>query len=364
VGGANIVSASGRSSLKRLAAAIFLVLDLFTARATAEEAREIVDMAGRRVTVPTHIGKVFGASPPTTLLLYALAPETLVALNAPLRGDEGPFLRKEILELPALGGSSGAGRRLNPEEAINRRPDLILSWFDESGAPQGRDAILDKAGAPIVYVKLGNLPDHAAAFRFLGELLGKKERAEALAAYIEAAVVRVSAASAATPDEAKVKVYYAMSPDGLATACAESFHSEPIRVAGGDNVYSCEGVPPKGMPRIGLERIMLLQPQMVLAQDRSFLEDPSTRELWRNVPAVKSGQIFTIPHAPFNWLDRPPSFMRALGVQWLAHLFYPKRFPLDLKAETRRFYALFLGIELTDAQYEQIVAGTDGERRP
>jgi iron complex transport system substrate-binding protein len=361
VGGANTVSAKGRSALKRLAAAIFLVLNLFMARATAEDAREIVDMAGRRVTVPTHIGRVFGASPPTTLLLYALAPETLVALNAPLRGDEGPFLRKEVLELPALGGSSGAGRRLNPEEAINRRPDVIISWFDESGAPQGRDASLDKAGAPMVYVKLGNLPDHAAAFRFLGELLGKKERAEALAEYIEAAVARVSAA---TPDEAKVKVYYAMSPDGLATACAESLHSEPIRVAGGDNVYSCEGVPPKGMLRIGLERIVVLQPQMVLTQDRSFLEDPSTRELWRNVPAVKFGQIFTIPHAPFNWLDRPPSFMRALGVQWLAHLFYPSRFPLDLKAETRRFYALFLGIELTDAQYEQIVAGADGERRP
>ncbi|MDR2688511.1 MAG: hypothetical protein LBB76_01975, partial [Azoarcus sp.] len=39
----------------------------------------------------------------------------------------------------------------------------------------------------------------------------------------------------------------------------------------------------------------------------------------------------------------------ALGAQWLAHLLYPQDFPLDLKAETRRFYQRFLGVLINDA---------------
>jgi iron complex transport system substrate-binding protein len=40
--------------------------------------------------------------------------------------------------------------------------------------------------------------------------------------------------------------------------------------------------------------------------------------------------------------------MRILGIQWLTHCLYPDRFPLDLPAETQKFYRLFLRIDLDD----------------
>jgi len=44
--------------------------------------RTITDMAGRTVTVPQDIKKVYCTSPPGTLLLYTLAPEKMVGWNS------------------------------------------------------------------------------------------------------------------------------------------------------------------------------------------------------------------------------------------------------------------------------------------
>jgi len=33
------------------------------------------------------------------------------------------------------------------------------------------------------------------------------------------------------------------------------------------------------------------------------------------------------PDTPFDWMDRPPSFLRLLVAKWLAGMLYPKTFP-------------------------------------
>ena len=39
---------------------------------------EVIDSAGRHVTIPTAIQRVMPAGPPAAILLYALAPEKLI----------------------------------------------------------------------------------------------------------------------------------------------------------------------------------------------------------------------------------------------------------------------------------------------
>ena len=43
--------------------------------------RTVVDMAGREVTVPHQIDKVFSTNPPGTILLYTMDPELLIGWN-------------------------------------------------------------------------------------------------------------------------------------------------------------------------------------------------------------------------------------------------------------------------------------------
>ena len=68
-----------------------------------------------------------------------------------------------------------------------------------------------------------------------------------------------------------------------------------------------------------------------------------------------------MPQYPFNWIDRPPSVNRIIGIKWVAHLLYPDLFPYDMRAETRRFYATFYHWNLTDAELNRTSRHRDKE---
>lgn len=335
--------------------AFLSLLLIWPGQSLAGQTREITDMAGRKVVIPAHPTRIYGSAPPVTLTLYALAPELLIGLNVPFRGDEKPFLRKETIDLPAIGSQAGMGRQLNLEEVASHRPDLVIAWLGHFMDMAQAEASFGKIGAPVVFVRLETLADYADAFVFLGALLGREEKAGEFSRYISTALERVNKATADIPQAERLRVYYAESPDGLATDCDKSFHTEPIVLAAGDNVYHCDQSSHFGMDKIGIEQIIALRPSLILAQDKRFAAVAKGNPSWRNVEAIKTGRIVFVPHAPFNWLDRPPSYMRALGIQWLANVFYPSRFPLDLTSETKAFYRLFLGVELSDADVARIV---------
>jgi iron complex transport system substrate-binding protein len=331
-----------------LAAAVLLL-------ASSAGAREIVDMRGRHVTIPDKITKIYSASYPLTLLFYAFAPDLLVATNFAVPEANKPFVPREVAMLPGIGTTMGQGRAMNPEEVLVHRPDFILAWldpFDDTGPTERQFA---PTGLPIVFVRVNRLADYPAALQFLGDIFDRPARATALGTYIEQAMTRVQKAVGNLPSAQRLRVYYAESRDGLATECDNSFHAEPILVAGAENVHHCPQVTHFGMEKMSLEQIIAYRPSLVLAQDRRFAETVKADPNWRNVEAVQTGRIIAVPQVPFNWLDRPPSFMRALGIQWLANRFYPDLFPLDARAETKTFYHLFLGVELSDADVDRIL---------
>jgi iron complex transport system substrate-binding protein len=63
------------------------------------------------------------------------------------------------------------------------------------------------------------------------------------------------------------------------------------------------------------------------------------------------------PQLPFGWVDFPPSVNRLIGMWWLAKIFYPERFPEDMRTLTRDFYRLFYHVSIDDRQIERILAG-------
>lgn len=317
--------------------------------------REITDMVGRKVTIPVDVAKVYGSSPPVNYLMYAVAPDMMAGLSFPISDADKPFLRPQTQSLPLLGAVMGQGRQFNPEEILKVKPDFVLAWVDRFGNPENTVARFAKIGLPVVIVKLDGLADYPATLTFLGDILGRGERSKVLADYVTSAMQRVSAAVGDIPADKRVKVYYAQSGTGLSTECDSSFHVEPVLMAGGDIVHHCQQSTHVGMETVSLEQVLAYQPQIILSQDRGFARSVAEKPEWRNVDAVKNGRVVVIPRTPYNWLDRPPSFMRALGIQWLANLFYPERFPLDLKAETKAFYKLFLGVDVSDSGVEQIL---------
>jgi iron complex transport system substrate-binding protein len=321
---------------------LLLLLILLPGRTPCAGAREIIDMAGRKVSVPDTIQKAYGTSPPATYMIYAMDPGLVAGFNFPFNPSEGRYLDPRMGQLPVVGGWFGQGRVANLETLLKVKPDIIVMWkWRNSASGEKSEQVLKPLNIPVIYIVLDSLDDYPAAFGFLGKLFNLNERAETLSRYAERSLERAEQMHAKIPAS-----YYAEGPDGLSTECHSSMHAELIPLSGGRNVHQCSDHSTFGMQKISMEQVLQYNPQVIVAHEPLFFSQLSMNPKWKNISAVKTGRIYRIPRTPFNWFDRPPSFMRLLGLQWMICQLYPKACALDLTAETRRFYQLFLNVNL------------------
>lgn len=333
----------------------FILIVIITA---SLDARTVTDMDGNTVTLPDQTDRVFGSSPPMSYLIYALNPEKMIGLNfkarnANNRADEN-FLKPSFLSLPVIGSFHGGGRSINLETLMAHKPQLILLWQDDMLVQTvGRE--IAKTNVPTFLIPFRKIEDMPRAFRLAGNAIGEAERGEQLAEYTEKVIAEVDRTVAAAKP---TRYYYAEGLDGLSTECDQSFHVEALNFAGGSNVHKCRQSGLLGLEKISFETLLAYDPDVIIVQHSSVFFDLVNDPLWQKLRAVRNGRIHLVPVQPFNWIDRPPSFMRVIGIEWLASVFHPETYDLDLNRRIKAFYALFLGVNVTDEQIKTIL-GTD-----
>jgi len=337
---------------------IVLVLALLVA-ATPGEARTVTDSAGRKIDVPDRIERVFAAGPPASILLYILAPDRMTGWPNPPTAEERPFIAERYRDLPALGRLTGRGGTANLEVVLKAKPDLILDFGSVRDTYVSlADNVQEQTKVPYILVD-GRLEATPAALRLLGNVLDHGQRAEQLASYVEATFAEIDAALAAIPVDRRPRVYLARGPDGLETGVVGSINTEIIERAGGRNVAEAAGQ--RGLVRASMEQVIVADPAIIITWDRNFFERVARDPLWAGIRAVREGRVYLAPTAPFGWIDRPPSVNRVIGLKWLAGLFYPDRFPENLRETTRTFYRLFYHVDLTEPQLDTLIAWSKGQ---
>lgn len=323
-----------------------------TPQASAPAGRALADGAGRKVIVPAKIDRVYATSPVAAVVLYTLAPEKMVGWNYRLGEREKRFLLPAVRDLPALGGWFGETGKGNRESLLASRPHLILSiGYNDATEVDFADRLQAQVGVP-VYSASGRFREMAATYERLGELLGVRERAAALAAYTRRTLEDTAALAASVPPAERVRVYYAEGLRGLQTDTKGSMHTEPLDYLGMENV--AQGPETTGFGRVSVspEQVIAWRPDVLLvcrekSGDAGLVAPEWLRERsWLQVPAVADGRIYSIPSEPFNWFDRPPSVARLLGLRWLLWVLYPERVTFDMIEETRGFYRLFYRYEM------------------
>jgi iron complex transport system substrate-binding protein len=326
--------------------------------------REITDMAGRKVTVPDKIHKVFAADPYTNVLLYVVAPDLSLGLQPgclPLRPEDRKFFRREVSELPELTTQSPGGERaqVNMEEVLRLKPDIVIAIGAKESNPmrtgnrQRTEERFSRLNLPLVFIDVDSIEDYPAGIEFLGKLLGREKDAKRLSQYTKRAFADVKKAVDAVPLDQHVRVYYAESADGLATESDRSLHADAIRMAGGNIVHRGELKTHQGMEKVSLEQILIYDPEVIISQEPEFATNAYRDPRWQKVKAVVNHRIYTVPRTPFNWIDRPPSVMRVLGLQWLTYHFYPKTYHVNIRKQIREYCLLFLGVEVTEANIDE-----------
>jgi iron complex transport system substrate-binding protein len=313
-------------------------------------------MTGRNVVVPDTIKKVYAPSPYATYIMYAVDPTLMAGLISPLKEEDKKYLHKGVQGLPVIGSLFGQGQTANIEVLLKAKADLLLMWSDKKApARQKTEETLKKIGIPYVFAVAGSLSDYPDTFLFLGKLLNREKRAKKLSDYSRQVLSGVDAAVKRIPEGKRPKVYYAEGVDGLKTECDDSIHVELLKRAGDTDVHRCHTASHMGLEKISPEQVMLYDPDVIIAQEKLFFDKVFTDPAWKRIRAVRQGRVYLIPRTPFNWFDRPPSFMRILGLQWLMSRLYPKEYPVDIVKEARNFYRLFLGVEVSDREMRRIV---------
>jgi iron complex transport system substrate-binding protein len=119
------------------------------------------------------------------------------------------------------------------------------------------------------------------------------------------------------------------------------------------------GDTPGGLANVSIEQVLLWNPDVIITIDLEFFNTVHSDPAWASVKAVRDNRVHLSPKMPFGWMDFPSGVNRLIGLWWLAKILYPERFPEDLHALTRDFYARFYHVTPTDAQIDQVLAGRD-----
>ena len=324
-----------------------------------EGTRTITDMAGREVEVPKNIDKVFTTSPVGTIALYSIDPKKVAGLNSEISPDEAKYLDEEFQKLPVLGKYKDANSG-NEEEILAAKPDVIISMGNIDDKWIGSaDESQERLGVPFLMID-GALDNLDETYKFLGDLLGEEERAKELGDYCKDTIENSKELASKISDDEKINVYYADGDQGLVTNVAGSLHTQAIDIVGAKNAADVEVEKSSGGVDVSIEQVLNWNPKKIIAtkgrggSDGAF-EVIKSDDKWSTVDAVKNGEVYAIPDAPFNWFDRPPSVNRIIGVRWLGNIIYPEVFDIDIKQETKDFYEMFYHRELTDQEVEDIL---------
>ena len=326
------------------------------------ETREITDMAGRKVTVPTaeNIESVFSASPVAAIFLYMVAPDKLLGWNYELNDVEKSIILDKYQDLPNF----GMGDAVNYEAVIAANPTIAINSGKINDAMVSDcDALSESLGIPVVAVD-NELNNSAEAFRFMGELLGVEDHAEELAQYAEQVFTDINALSD-IPEEKKVSVYFGNGEDSLETAPRGSQHAQILDVINAVNVADLE-LGDGSRVQISAEQLLAWDPDVIVVNGEpkadksgsSAAEDILSNPDYASLKAVQDQKVYGTPNAPFSWVDRPAGPNRLIGMRWFSALIYPEYIKCDINEEIHKFFDLFYHVDLSDEQLENVLKGT------
>lgn len=253
--------------------------------AAARGLTEVVDDAGRTVSVPAPARRIVSTLPSVTELIVALgAADRLVARTA-------YSVDPRIADVPSLGWT------LSPsaEAIIGFEPDLVVQPEDLAGRAW---APLETAGLRVYLADVQRTADIYATTRRLGVLLGVPSRADSLVHRLEAGLDTIRRAVAG---RRRPTVLYLIWPRPPQTAGPGTFIDEVITAAGGRNAFADS---PIRWPQVGLEEIVRRDPDViVLPQGTSHatpFEMVDGAPGWRDLTAFREGRVVPVQSDMFN----------------------------------------------------------------
>jgi len=339
--------------LFRICATCAAVLTTLLFAMSVARAGVFVDAAGRWVVLPNRIERIMPAGPASAVFVYALAPDKLIGWSAPLSRAQRALLPAKYARLPVVGQLGGPYPTATANDVLRLHPDVIIGYGTIS-PPTVALANRIQQQTRIPYILLNDsIQLMPATVRQLSPIIGAGEHGLAVGTYCFGAVDILRGQLLIISADDRPRVYYGRGPDGLETPLPGSPSASDIDQAGVINVAGALGR--NAIVQVTREQILTWNPQIVIAQQRSFYNQLLHSPEWRYLDAVRTKKVYLEPASPFGWIDDPPGLNRAIGLYWLSSLFYPDVYQQNLGVVARAFYQLFYGVQLSDRQLQALI---------
>jgi iron complex transport system substrate-binding protein len=311
------------------------------------------DSAGRRVVIPDQIERIMPAGPASAVFVYALVPNKLIGWSTPLSRAQRALLPVKYARLPVVGQLGGPYPTATAADVLRLHPDLIIGYGALSAPTVAlADRIQQQTHTPYILLD-DSIQLMPQIVRGLSPVLGAGEHGLAVGTYAFRSISLLRGQLLIISANDRPLVYYGRGPDGLETPLPGSASASVIEQLGVINVAGALG---RGaVIPVTREQIFAWNPQIIIAQQRSFYNALLHGRQWRGLAAVRSKKVYLQPGDPFGWIDDPPGLNRVIGFYWLSSLFYPGVYQQDLRVVAREFYQLFYGIQLNDRQLDALV---------
>ncbi len=321
---------------------------------------QFTDSVGRVVELPADITKIAISGPLAQIVLFALCPDKLVGVASKWDATAEQYLATEYYNLPELGQLYGGKGELNLETLLASGAQVVIDVGEpKDSIVSDLDALQEQTGIPFVHIT-ATASTMAEAYTKLGELLNMPEEAKTLSDYCAKVYARtLEIANSAQ----KVNLIYCLGDTGLNVIANGSYHAEILDLLA-NNVAVVDDPSSKGSGNeVDMEQILLWNPDVILFAPGSIYSTVGSDPAWQQVNAIKNGTYYEVPMGPYNWMGFPPSIQRYLGMMWMAQLLYPDTAQYDLYTEVATYFKLFYHSELTQAQFDALVANSIGAQQ-
>ena len=315
-----------------------------------EQMRTITDLEGNVIEIPMEVKEVVNSWPASnSVMLLAGAGELLCATHSATATNAwSQLIYPDIVNLPT--------NVTNVEDVLKYDCDLYITSNADTAAS------MREVGIPAISLKFTNYETMKQALSLLGECLGGEYEQKLLAwcDYVDNWTQTITERLKDIPEEERPVLYHIAAQHNAevtTTFALPCICGEWADICG--TIYLSELISDPSAGTLSLEEILNVDPDIIIVggiQQAEAWENLQSNEVLADTTAMKEGKAYIAPMGMFSWCRE--GMESALMLPWLAATIYPDYFPeIDIREETYNFYKDFAGVELTDAQIENMLMG-------
>lgn len=321
----------------------FTVVDALGREVSFDKVPERIALVGKGVFMVADAVYTF---PETSSRLTAIA-----AMNqkseAFIKMIDADFASKQSIDKAA-----------GPEQIAALQPDLVIIKTTNPDLGTGLDALK----IPYIYVDFETPEQYSRDIQTLGQLFQNPDRATVLSAFFTNNLKSIETALNGLTENEKpdtLLLYYNESDGAVAfnVAPVAWMQTTIVEKAGGNPVWKDSPLD-KGWTKVSLEQVAAWNPEVIVVTAYTLSIPEVIAKLkadpqWQQLDAVKNGKLYGMAADVYSF-DQPDTRW-ALGVEWLAAILHPDRFPnYDLTKSAQKFYQELYNMDETS--FEQNIA--------